>query len=266
MAVAAARAYESEPDHSHWRPICCLLRGIAAYLVGDRSAARQSLHEGGQGNVPIVSSLCLTQLAIVAIEEDDCQAADELAERAMKLVEPRLLRTHPLAALVFATAAATRARQGRIDEAKRDLDHGSGLLAALGDFVPWYGAGARIMLARAALGLADAERARTWLAEASRPARRMPEAVVFRACFDQAWAQIDTLAESALSGRSSLTIAELRVLRFLPSHRSFKEIAERLDVSVNTVKSQAHAIYRKLDAASRSEAIAHASRAGLLLN
>ncbi|HEX4672232.1 MAG TPA: LuxR C-terminal-related transcriptional regulator, partial [Solirubrobacteraceae bacterium] len=80
----------------------------------------------------------------------------------------------------------------------------------------------------------------------------------------QAWAQIDTLAETTLAGPSSLTIAELRILRFLPSHRSFREIAERLDVSVNTVKTQAHAIYRKLDAASRSEAVARASRAGLL--
>ena len=88
--------------------------------------------------------------------------------------------------------------------------------------------------------------------------------MIFRRSFDQAWAEIDTLAETALSGPSSLTIAELRILRFLPSHRSFREIAERLDVSVNTVKTQAHAVYRKLDAASRSEAVARASEAGLL--
>jgi len=55
-------------------------------------------------------------------------------------------------------------------------------------------------------------------------------------------------------GSSSLTTAELRVLRFLPSHLSFREIAERLHVSANTVKTQAHAIYRKLDASSRSGA------------
>jgi LuxR family maltose regulon positive regulatory protein len=120
------------------------------------------------------------------------------------------------------------------------------------------------MMAQAAIRLADTVRARTLLAEASRLARRTPDAVIFTRGFDQAWAQIDTLAETALSGPSSLTIAELRILRFLPSHRSFREIAERLDVSVNTVKTQAHAIYRKLDAASRSEAVARASSAGLL--
>jgi LuxR family maltose regulon positive regulatory protein len=170
----------------------------------------------------------------------------------------------PISALVFAAAAATEAHRGHVDAAKRDLRHAADLLAALGDFIPWYGAETRIMLARAAVGLADTVRARTLLAEASRLARRTTGAVIFQHCFEQAWAQIDTLAEASLAGPSSLTIAELRILRFLPSHRSFREIAERLDVSVNTVKTQAHAIYRKLDAASRSEAVARASRAGLL--
>ena len=101
-------------------------------------------------------------------------------------------------------------------------------------------------------------------AEASRLARKVPDAAIFERWFDQAWGTLDSLAEDALAGPSTLTIAELRILRFLPSHRSFREIAERLDVSVNTVKTQAHAIYRKLDAASRSEAVARASEAGLL--
>ena len=54
------------------------------------------------------------------------------------------------------------------------------------------------------------------------------------------------------------------MLRFLPSHRSFREIGGQLGVSANTVKTQAHAVYRKLGAASRSEAVAQASAAGLL--
>jgi LuxR family maltose regulon positive regulatory protein len=63
---------------------------------------------------------------------------------------------------------------------------------------------------------------------------------------------------------SSLTLAELRILRFLPTHLSFREIGDRLHVSTNTVKSQAHAVYRKLGACSRSEAVARASRVGLI--
>ena len=54
------------------------------------------------------------------------------------------------------------------------------------------------------------------------------------------------------------------MLRFLPSHLSFREIAARLHVSANTVKTQAHAVYRKLDVSSRSEAVAKARAIGLV--
>jgi LuxR family maltose regulon positive regulatory protein len=264
---AAARACALDPEHGQWRPYCRLIVGVAEHLAGHREIAARELDDGAAlaaVTAPVIAALCHAQLALIAIEREDWDAAAEATERATALVQAPALTASPLCALVFAAAAATRAHEGRADEAKRDLRHASDLLTELGDFVPWYGAETRILLARAALGLADTVRARTLLAEASRLARRTADAVIFQRCFEQAWAQIDTLAETALAGPSSLTIAELRILRFLPSHRSFREIAERLDVSVNTVKTQAHAIYRKLDAANRSEAVACASRAGLL--
>jgi LuxR family transcriptional regulator, maltose regulon positive regulatory protein len=267
MRAAAARACQLEPEHSPWRPYGELLLGTAQHLGGDRAAAEATLERGvalACARAPAIASLCLGQLAMLAIDCDDWAGATDAAERAGAVIEQSGLSEYPICALGFAARAAARAHDGRADEAKHDHRRATELLAALGDFIPWYGAEARILLARAALGLADSVRARTLLAEASRLARRTTGAVIFEGCFEQAWAHIDTLAESALSGPSSLTIAELRILRFLPSHQSFREIAERLDVSVNTVKTQAHAIYRKLDAASRSEAVAQAERAGLL--
>jgi LuxR family maltose regulon positive regulatory protein len=44
------------------------------------------------------------------------------------------------------------------------------------------------------------------------------------------------------------------------------QIADELCVSVNTVKSQAKAIYRKLDAMSRHDAVDRATALGLLTN
>ena len=50
----------------------------------------------------------------------------------------------------------------------------------------------------------------------------------------------------------------------LTTHLTFREIAERLFVSRNTVKTQAISAYRKLDASSRSEAIERAIELGLV--
>ena len=201
---------------------------------------------------------------MVSIESGDWEMAADLAERAVKLAYQHGLATCPATALVFAASAAARAHDRCVDEAKRDLRTGANLLVSLGEFVPWYGAESRILLAHASLWLADAVGARTLLAEASRLARRTPDAAIFQQWFDDAWDYLDTLAESSLAGPSALTIAELRILRFLPSHRSFREIASHLGVSANTVKTQAHAIYRKLGVASRSEAVDCAQQAGLL--
>jgi LuxR family maltose regulon positive regulatory protein len=267
MRKAAARCYEAEPDHSPWYPVLCLVRGVAEHLTGERAAARAVLEEGADlsgAAEPIVAALCRSVNAMIAIEQKQWGLSEELTDHAVMLVEEHGLATSPISALVFAASAAARARQGRADEAKRDLRRATDLLALLGEFIPWYGAEARILLAHASLSLADAAGARTLLAEASRLARRTSGAVIFEHWFDEAWAYMDTLAESMLAGPSSLTIAELRILRFLPSHRSFREIGTQLGVSPNTVKTQAHAVYRKLGAASRSEAVARASEAGLI--
>ena len=62
----------------------------------------------------------------------------------------------------------------------------------------------------------------------------------------------------------SLTGAELRLLPFLATHLMFPEIASRLFISRNTVKTEAVSIYRKLGVSSRSEAIERAVEVGLL--
>jgi LuxR family maltose regulon positive regulatory protein len=267
MGEAAERVCDLEPQDSPWRPISLLLRGTALHLSGDGAGALPLLDEGADlsaASAPSVMSLCLAQAAMVAIEQEEWDSAAELTDRAERVIEERGLAEYPICALAFAASAATRAHHGRADEAKRDLRSGVDLLTKLGDFIPWYGAEARILLAHASLWLADVVGARTLLAEASRLARRTSGAVIFQRWFDDAWSYMDELAESSLAGPSSLTIAELRILRFLPSHRSFREIAAQLGVSANTVKTQAHAVYRKLGAASRSEAVMRASDAGLL--
>ncbi len=267
MGRDAARAYQLEPQDSPWRSLCCLFLGVSDHLVGDRALAREHLEEGvhrSAPQAPNVEALCLVQLATITAEEGDWQTGAELVERAVTQVDGNGLGAYPTSALVFAVSAAVRSHIGYVDEGKRDLHRATRLMAMLNDFIPWYAAETRIALARAALQLADIRLARTLLAEASHLARRVPDATVFRAWLDEIWEQVDTAAASTLSGSAALTMAELRILRFLPTHLSFREIGLRLHVSTNTVKTQAHAVYRKLGVCTRSQAVTRAGEIGLI--
>jgi LuxR family maltose regulon positive regulatory protein len=61
-----------------------------------------------------------------------------------------------------------------------------------------------------------------------------------------------------------LTPAEARVLALLPSHLTAPQIAAELGRSSSTVRSQITAVYLKLGAHSRAEAVAQARSLGLL--
>jgi LuxR family maltose regulon positive regulatory protein len=62
----------------------------------------------------------------------------------------------------------------------------------------------------------------------------------------------------------SLTETEARVLRYLPTNLSKREIASELYVSVHTVRTHVKHLYAKLDAHSRGEAVRRAREIGLL--
>lgn len=63
---------------------------------------------------------------------------------------------------------------------------------------------------------------------------------------------------------ASLTARERSILDLLPSHLTYAEIAERLAVSVNTVKGNLKSIYRKLEVSGRADAVDVARGAGII--
>jgi LuxR family maltose regulon positive regulatory protein len=61
-----------------------------------------------------------------------------------------------------------------------------------------------------------------------------------------------------------LTQREQTVLRYLPSLMTYEEIATDLVVSLNTVKTHAHGIFRKLGVTGRRQAVRSARELHLL--
>ena len=68
----------------------------------------------------------------------------------------------------------------------------------------------------------------------------------------------------SVPGPSALTAAELRILPLLATHLSYPEIATELFLSKHTIKFQAHSLYRKLGATSRSQAVTRSRTLALL--
>ena len=82
------------------------------------------------------------------------------------------------------------------------------------------------------------------------------------------WLAEEQRAEAARARHEGLfeplTDRELAVLRMLPAPGSLRELAAGLFVTPNTLKSHLRAIYRKLGAASREEAVIRAREGGLI--
>src|SRR5262249_8525421 len=117
-------------------------------------------------------------------------------------------------------------------------------------------------LSRLYLMLADPAGARTVLRSVQDILHQRPDLGIVQ----EHAARLQTEVKAAQQGSiaaSALTLAELRVLPYLTTHLSFQQIGERLHLSRNTIKSQAMAIYRKLGATTRTEAVARAHDIGL---
>ena len=138
MAKAATRAYDLEPSHGPWRGLCCLLGGVAEHLAGNRKGAVEPTRGGRPAELRVRTDRRLTVPGSARDRRDrrrnSGSSAGELADRAVTIIDEPSLAASPFAALVFAVAAATRARQGRVDEAKRDLRRAADQLVALGRF------------------------------------------------------------------------------------------------------------------------------------
>jgi LuxR family maltose regulon positive regulatory protein len=267
METDAAQAYRLAPEDSPWRSLCCMLTGTAQLVAGRADEAVMQLEEGARRAAvaaPDVHAVCLTQLAVLSLMDEDWEEAAALVTRARSQVDRHGLAGSATVALVFAASALVRGHRGRIEDAQSDLEAAMRLQATMTDFAPWYEVELRILIARAAVRLSDANEARAALVAASRRVRRIPEAVVLEGWLQDAWARLDAFTGPASAPASVLTPAELRILQFLPTHFSFREIAERTYVSANTVKSQANAVYRKLNVSCRSEAVGRAREIGLL--
>lgn len=237
LAVLAAHRPGARPHASHAPTIQARRRAVEARLltmIGDLDRAERALDLAPEDTADVVAAR-----VHLAVERGDAEAGRAIAARWPLDPEPRsrIERLLWLAVLDHLDGDDAAARLGLatvVAEAKAERN--IGLFRAAGHHV---------------LGPA-------------RALYRAAPTAFLRAI-------VDRLAETATqrAGRSkelveSLTERESMVLTLLPARLSNDELAERLGVTVNTLKTHLKHIYRKLGVAGRSEAVAVAERIHLL--
>ena len=263
----AALAFELDRPDSPFRPIARFVEGSALRLLGEPQLARDRLEDGVRLSGvlhPSVHVHCLAHLALLAMEDGDLSGGASQIDQAMREIDRYVLGERPAMALAYVVAALSHARRGETAEARSATKHGLWLLEKLTGIGAGLIADAGLSLARATLLLGDVSTSRMLVREAHRIVARYPDSGVLPERLREVERMTDASTVPVGLAATPLTPAEMRVLRYLPTHLSFEAIAEELIVSRNTVKTQAIAAYRKLGVSSRAEAVEQARGLGLL--
>ena len=266
MGRDAAEGFRTAPDHGPWRAYCRFLEGVACHLGGDPARARELLEDGAEraGRVaPTVHALCLAQLALL-LEEDEPVRALMTARQARAVVEEWSLGSQASAALSYAALALALASSAHPEKAADNLREARRVLSETTDACGWLAVEVRVAIARAGLLIGDEGAAREALAGTERFLGRLGDAPTLRDDVEQLSRRVQPVPEGDAACLSSITAAEARVLRLLPTHHSVREIGDLLFLSRFTVKSHAHSLYRKLGVTCRSEAVERARQLRIL--
>jgi LuxR family maltose regulon positive regulatory protein len=249
------------------RPASLLLSGIAALLL-EHEGAEDLLEEAAEAAAATgavwAGLVARCELALLALERGDLAGAQAETELASELVGDDPSPEYAMTAMLHVANARLAIAQKKGARARQAIAATQRLRPALTHALPWLSVQVRIELATAQLALGDRRGAALLLREVDDILWRRPRLGTLVAAAERLREEIAEKPDLSDGWASTLTTAELRLLPLLTTHLSFREIAARLFVSRNTVKTQAISIYRKLGASSRSEAIERAVSLGLV--
>ena len=267
MVKDASFAAEEEPPWSAWRATALCLAAEAHLLAGDKNQAAALFVETSAvaatvGNVNAVI-LSQSELALLAMDRGRWEEATDHLHLALTTIEDRHLHDYVLSVMAFAAAARLAVHRGDRKETDRQLTRAMRARPVCTFTLPYIAVRVRVQLAKLYAAIPDQVTARHLL-------REIDEILVQRPALgtlvdDVSAVRAIVKASTHLAAKGPpLTTAELRLLPYLQTHLTFKEIGERLYVSRNTVSSEVGSIYRKLGVSSRNEAVQLATTIGLL--
>ncbi|HWH99191.1 MAG TPA: LuxR C-terminal-related transcriptional regulator, partial [Propionibacteriaceae bacterium] len=268
MATDASFALAEESRWSAWRASAIMLSGEAQLLLADRDQAatfflETSAAPAREGNVD-TTIVGQAELGVLAMDRGQWTEAAGHLKLALDTVDDYRLHDYAISVLAFAAAARLAVHRGDRTEADRQLARAMRARPSCTFVLPHIAVRVRLQLAKAYAALADHATARHLLREIDDILRQRPALGALVDEVSELRGILMSSADVSASGGTPLTPAELRLLPYLQTHLTFREIGQRLFVSRNTVSSEVGSIYRKLGVSSRSDAVQRATTIGLL--
>jgi LuxR family maltose regulon positive regulatory protein len=211
----------------------------------------------------IIRVLALGAQSLVEDELGRTERSMELAELAMEVVDTRHLHLLPQASVAFTALGQAQATAGKVNDAMATLEQGLAMRRRY-PVGPWGWIHHLMVMSRVAVQAGQVPMAQELLSELTSRMHRYPDGMsVMRA--RQAAIQAALREQIAAGAREEeLTPREREVLVLLQGALTLREIAAALHLSPNTVKTHIQALYRKLGAHSREEAVVVARRDQLI--
>jgi LuxR family maltose regulon positive regulatory protein len=254
-------------EDSPFRQTALIVAGFADIAAGSLDTADERMAEAAELSEARRATpglaLALGERALIAFARGDLAAASRHVDRGLARVRDAGMDEYVACAVLQGVAARTALAVGSASDARDAIALVNRLRPRVGANLPILALQMRFETIRACLILGDGSAARTLLLEARDILRQFPDLGTLANEVAVLERDVDSMRTGS-AGPWSLTAAELRLLAYLPTHLSFREIAERLYVSPHTIKSQAMAVYGKLGVSSRRGAIESGVEAGLL--
>jgi LuxR family maltose regulon positive regulatory protein len=264
MLESARRASELETDgNTPWYAVATTALGHASYVIGDLDTAARVLPNAAYGEAApsLIRIMALASLSLTQAELGQFDRSRKSAEESMEVVEARSLRALPSGSMAYTALGQSQAASGQLTEAMVTLEQGLSLLRKNPGVSPWPMIHHLLVIGRVAIMSGDLPLARRLLDDVARLMRQYQQGMSDQQGMSAMIARLDVAQRSLRQGHvegphtEALTGREIDVLRRLAGSLSIGEIASELYLSPNTVKTHTTALYRKLGARSRSEAV-----------
>ncbi len=267
MEADARWVVTDEPVWGPWRPASLGFLAAARWLQDDDDEAFTLFSQSIEVTTSVdgfedPEARYLAYRAVLSMDRGDWASADRDLELAVSVIDAAHLSEYAVNSIVEAAHARLLLHHNENETGRASLFHAMRLRTSVTWVNPWGAVWLRLEMADAHLVLSDPGAATTLLEEVDGILYRRPKLGRLGARAD---ALRQTLSEwpTNLHG-TALSTAELRLLPYLQTHLSLKEIGARLYVSRNTVSTQTNSIYRKLAVSCRSDAVDRARELGLL--